>query len=164
MPEKKIESIKIYIVIGLALVLVIVGYFRLVRKKPANDTVESPSVTASVQSVVNSVLRKSPRSDSWRKSPAAEFLRPIVRDIFVPLKSLKKAETGTTVQGPSRPELSLRLRGTIVGGKSPIAIINDRFVRAGDSIGEYTVVRIGKKEVLLDAGNREMALEMGKGD
>jgi hypothetical protein len=162
MPENKIESIKIYIVIGLALVLVIVGYFRLVRKKPANDTVESPYVTASVQSDVNSVLRNSPRSDSWRTSPAAEPLRPIVRDIFAPLKSLKKAETGTTEQQPSRPGRSLKLRGTIVGGESPIAIINDRFVRAGDSIGEYKVVRIGKTEVLLDAGNREMALEMGK--
>jgi hypothetical protein len=164
MPEKKIESIKIYIAIGLALVLVIVGYFRLVRKPPANATVESPSVTVSVQSDVNSVLRKSPRSDSWRKAPAAESLRPIVRDIFIPLKPLKKAETDTTEQKPSRPGQSLKLRGTIVGGESPIAIINDRFVRAGDSIGDYTVVRIGKKEVVLDAGNREMALEMGKDD
>ena len=162
MPEKKIESIKIYIVIGLALVLVIVGYFRLFHKKPANDTVVSPSVTASVQSDVNSVLRKSPRRESWHKSPAAESLRPIVRDIFVPLKSLKKAETGTTEQEPSRPGRSLKLRGTIVGGENPIAIINDRFVRAGDTIGEYKVVRIGKTEVLLDTDNREMALEMGK--
>ena len=164
MPEKKIESIKIYIVIGLALVLVTVGYFQLVRKKPANATVESPPVTASVQSDVNSVLQKSPRSDSWRKAPAADSLRPIVRDIFVPLKSLKKTEIGTTEQEPSRPGRSLKLRGTIVGGDSPIAIINDRFVRAGDSIGEYKVVRIGKTEVVLDAGNREMALEMGKDD
>lgn len=164
MPEKKIESIKIYIVIGLALILVTVGYFQLVRKKPANATVESPSVTAPVQSDVNSVLRKSPRSESWRKSPAAEPLRPIVRDIFVPLRSLKKAETGTAEQEPSKPGLSLKLRATIVGGERPIAIINDRFVRAGDSIGEYTVVRIGKTEVLLDANNRQMALEMGKDD
>jgi len=164
MPEKKIESIKIYIVIGLALVLVIVGYFQLVRKKPANATVESPSVTASVQSDVNNVLRKSPQSANWRKSPAAEPLRPIVRDIFVPLKSLKKAKIGTTEQEPSRPGRSLKLRGTIVGGESPIAIINDRFVRPGDTIGDYTVVRIGKTEVLLDAGNREIALEMGRHD
>ena len=164
MPEKKIEPIKIYIVIGLALVLVIVGYFRFVRKPPAYDTAESPSVTASVQSDVNSVLKKSPRSDSWRKSPAAESLRPIVRDIFVPLKSLKKAEMRPIDQSQQRPRPSLDLRGTIVGSGKPIAIINDRFVRAGDSIGEYKVVRIGKTKVLLDSGKKRIVLEMLKNE
>ena len=47
MPEKKIESIKIYIVIGLALVLVIVGYFRFVHKKSTNDTAERNKLLAS---------------------------------------------------------------------------------------------------------------------
>ena len=164
MPEKKIESIKIYIVIGLALILVIVGYFRLFHKKAAHDETESPSVTASLHSDVNSVLRKSPRRDSWRKSPAAESLRPIVRDIFVPLKPPKKAEIRPIDQPQKTPRSSLDLRGTIVGSGKPIAIINDRFVRAGDSIGGYKVVRIGKTKVLLDSGKKRIALEMLKNE
>ena len=164
MPEKKSESIKIYIVIGLALVLVIVGYFRFIRKPPANATIESPSVATAVQPDVHSILKKSPQSDTWRKSPTAESLRPIVRDIFVPLKSLKKTDIRPVDQSPPIPRPSFDLRGTIVGSGKPIAIINDRLVRAGDSIGEYKVVRIGKTKVLLDSGKERIALEMLKNE
>ena len=59
---------------------------------------------------------------------------------------------------------SLKLRGAIVGGGKPVVIINDRFLHLGDWIGDYQVVRIGKKEVLLEAGNDKIELGMVKNE
>jgi IS30 family transposase len=112
----------------------------------------------------------------WREPPVNESLPVVLRDIFAPLKSPKKVKSRPTAplksrkkarrrpteQKPSRPPPSLKLRGTIVGGQRPIAIINDQFVRIGDWIGEYRVVRIGKTEVLLNSGDRKIELEMVK--
>ncbi len=54
----------------------------------------------------------------------------------------------------------MTLKGTIVGGKRPIAIINDRFVRMGDRIGDYQVVEIDKDRVTLRSGIYEIVLEV----
>ncbi len=60
------------------------------------------------------------------------------------------------------PPPPMTLKGTIVGGKRPIAIINDRFVRMGDRIGDYQVVEIDKDIVKLSSGNNEIVLEVLK--
>ena len=46
---------------------------------------------------------------------------------------------------------SPKLKGTIVGGKRPIAIIDDQLYRMGDQIGEYKIILIGKNKVLLES-------------
>jgi hypothetical protein len=50
--------------------------------------------------------------------------------------------------------------GVIVGGGDPIAIINGQFVRTGERIGKYKVVRIGEKEVFLRSGNKMAELKL----
>ena len=59
---------------------------------------------------------------------------------------------------------TFRLRGTIVGGERPLAIIDDRFVRVGDRIGDYNVIRIRKKDVLLMSDRTKLHLEIQKRD
>lgn len=162
MQGKKGEQIKVYIVIGLALVAAIVGYFSFIHKKPTRDADRTPSTAPIARFDVPQVEMKNTRNARWREPPVNESLPVVLRDIFAPLKSPKKVQRRRTAQKPSKPLPSLKLRATIVGGKRPIAIINDQFVRIGDWIGEYKVVRIGKKEVLLDSGNRKIELEMVK--
>ena len=176
MQGKKGEQIKVYIIIGLALVAAIVGYFRFIHKKPIRDADRTPSTVPIALSDAPQVEIKDTRNARWREPPVNESLPVVLRDIFVPLKSPKKArkrptaplkspeeaQSQPTEQKPSKPPPSLKLSGTIVGGDWPIAIINDQFVRIGDWIGEYKVVRIGKTEVVLDSGDRKIELEMVK--
>jgi hypothetical protein len=58
----------------------------------------------------------------------------------------------------------LKLRGVIVGGNNSIAIINDKFVRIGEQIDGYKVVRIAAKEVLLKSGNKTIRLRLASND
>jgi hypothetical protein len=48
----------------------------------------------------------------------------------------------------------------IVGGNNSIAIINDKFVRVGERIDGYKVVRIEEKQVFLRSGNKTLKLEL----
>jgi type II secretory pathway component PulC len=59
---------------------------------------------------------------------------------------------------------SLKLKGVIVGDKHSIAIINDKFVRTGERINGYRVVRIAEKEVLLKSGNKTVKLRLANND
>jgi hypothetical protein len=52
----------------------------------------------------------------------------------------------------------------VAGGENPLALINDTFVRTGDSIDGYRVVRIDKKEVFLDSGIETFRLEIRRDD
>ena len=76
------------------------------------------------------------------------------------MKPLLKKARQPTEQKSLKPALSLKLRGTIVGGGEPIAIINDQFMRKGDRIDGFNVVKIGKKEVLLRSANDELKLKL----
>jgi hypothetical protein len=93
-------------------------------------------------------------------------LGAIVPDIFEPMVLSKQREKEQGVQDSGKEKTlrpaSLQLKGTIVGGGDPIAIINGEFVRTGDTVGGCKVVRIGKKSVILDMGHEKMQLEIMK--
>ena len=71
---------------------------------------------------------------------------------------------GGRSQPAQREVKSLKLKGVIVGDKHSIAIINDKFVRTGERINGYRVVRIGEKEVLLRSGNKTVKLRLASND
>lgn len=160
MAEKKGEQIKIYIVIGLALVMVILGYFRLIHKKvtPAGDHTPVAPPDAGLDIPVRET--KNMQNDYWHKQPEVNPLGTLKRDIFINVNSLNETEKGFVGNRASNPASTLKLRGTIVGGKNSIAIINDKFVRIGDWIDEYKLITIGKKEVLLALGNKKIKVEL----
>ena len=56
--------------------------------------------------------------------------------------------------------VTLELKGTILGGKNPMAIINDKFVRTGEKIGGYKVVRITPNTVYLRAGSHQKVIKV----
>lgn len=162
MSEKKSDQIKIYIVLGLALVMVILGYFRFIHKKAdPNETEGHPPVASSDAGLnITERIAKNLQNNYWYKKTTDKPLGILKRDIFVNLNSLNEAENRSGGNSTSNPASTLKLRGTIVGGKNPIAIINDQFVRIGDWIDEYKLVMIGKREVLLASGNKKIKVEM----
>jgi type II secretory pathway component PulC len=105
------------------------------------------------------------RKTEVERASIRELRRLFVRDIFAPVKSLPKAKRPTKRGQPAQRQVkSLKLKGVIVGGKHSIAIINDKFVRTGDRINGYRVVRIAEKEVLLKSGNKTVRLRLASND
>jgi hypothetical protein len=175
MPENKNERAKVYVVIGLALLLVIVGYFRFIHKKKVTPAVPRiPSPAASLRFDIPQIKIPDRQNARSRESLSKESMRAPIRNIFTPLKLQAKVKSQPASQKPSKALPSkvrsqptgqkLKLKGTIVGGGKAIAIINDQFVRKGDWIGKYKVVRIGKKRVLLESANAKIELEIVKSE
>ncbi len=161
MPEKKSERIKIYVLILGAVVFVIVGYFQFIHKKPSTVRARTSSNKPLSQLQVPEVDVKI-RQTIRRAEPADEVSPPAsIRDIFSPVKS-SLAEKSPAKQQSAIPLSAMELKGTIVGGGKPLAIINDQFVGTGDWIGGYQVIRIGNKAVLLNSGHHQIELEMIK--
>jgi len=169
MAGKKNEQIKLYITLGLVVVLLISAYFRIIRPKTkgtANATASSPKISAPASTPVQipKVQLDVPKKKNKAKKSRNQFrvMSSMVRDIFAEPKapvSDKEAEKKAEKKPPPPPT---SLKGTIVGGKKPIAIINGRFVHVGDLVGEYRVVRIDKDEVLLSSGEHSIVLEVLK--
>lgn len=161
MPEKKNKPIQIYIVIGLSLVLVIMGYFRFIHNNSIYEDDHTLPAAGPANFDIALIAIDKPKKNSMNALPANKPLSIDIRDIFVPLKSQADAEIQSTRQTPSTiPVLSLKLKGTIVGGGIPIAIINNQFVRVDDVIANYKVVKIVKNRVFLTSGNHQKVLEV----
>lgn len=165
MAEKKSDRVKIYITVMLAVVLVISGYFRLIHakikkngsapaSKPSLASIDIPKIQTKLQQVI-----KQPDQDRFGA------LQSVVKDIFAepvrPAPPPPAPEENQAEEIP-KPPPPMTLKGTIIGGKRPIAMINDRFVRMGDRIGDYEVVEIEKDRVTLRSGIYEIVLEVLK--
>jgi hypothetical protein len=161
-----VDQIKKYIVIGLSLVLAIVGYFRLIHGRSQPEEIINPSLSDSTASEFETqiVAPVTWQQEDWHARLAAEPMRPMKRDIFLPAKPLKSLKVKPVAKIPQKPAPKLKLRGTVVGGDEPIAIIDDQFIRTHESIAGYKVAWIGPKMVVLDNGEQKMVLEMLQND
>ncbi len=56
----------------------------------------------------------------------------------------------------------LVIKGIICSEESPIAIINDKVVGKGENIGDYLVLEIEEKRVILKNGDQEFILKLGE--
>ena len=166
MPSDKSEKIKFWIVIVLALIMVTVAYFRFWHQKggPAPDRLAAPPAQTEQVATQNTVDRQ-PDERAVDRSPYV-VLPTVKRDIFRPL-NISSADAGRAkknkpVKSKPTPVPKLKLGGTIVSGGESIAIINDRFLRTGDTIAAYKVVRIEKNKVKLVSGIKHIELKMIK--
>ncbi len=166
MAGKKSEKIKLYITLGLALVLIISGYFRVIRPriKTVAKAVASRPAAPVVQIPKAPVEAPRKKEKTKKKFNPAYVMSSMVRDIFAePEMTAPVVKEEIPEKEEKKPALPpVTLKGTIVGGEHPIAIINGRFFRTGDWIGDYQVARIDKDEVLLSAGNHAVVLEVLK--
>ncbi len=60
----------------------------------------------------------------------------------------------------SQPPSPFRLKAVSIGKGGAIALINDRFVREGETLHGFRVVSIAPGRVILNRGNRYVTLEM----
>jgi len=165
MARKNTERIKIYVVIGLSLAFGMVGYFRFFYKKAEADVKSSEPVEVPSKIDLSSVHPIIQGRKQLNKEVSTESFQPIARNIFAPLTNPKRAnaykmQSMNTEKQQRIP--ALRLKGTVVGGEGPIAIVNDMFLRTGDEIAGFKVVWIGTKTIMMEAGEQKLALEMLK--
>jgi hypothetical protein len=162
------DRIRIYLVVGLALLLAALVYRHLKAKPSGNAALSLPSVTEGVAEVADLPPLNTGSLQRTRQASAKEreLRRDSLRDIFAPMRPLTKVEHRTTRKGQPRARKapSLKLKGVIVGGGNSVAIINGKLLRLGESIDGYQVVRIEEKEVFLRSGNRTFRLKMAKND
>ena len=166
MPSDKSEKIKFWIVIVLALIMVTVAYFRFWHQKgsPAPDRLAAPPAPTEQVAAQNTVDRQPDERAADR--PPEVVLPTVKRDIFRPL-NIPSAAAGRTrknkpVKSKPTPVPKFKLGGTIVSGGESVAIINDRFLRTGDTIAAYKVVRIEENMVKLVSGIKHIELKMIK--
>jgi len=163
MSEKKPERVKIYLIVVLSMVLIVVVYFRFFHKKTTHAAVPARYKARVARLVVPQVRLPNVQTAKQPEMSAPESKPAIARDIFKPLNTPPpKKDIQQPKQRPSKPTVALNLKGTIVGGEQPIAVINDQFVHTGDWIAEYQVVRIAKNEVVLIADTHQMVLKVLK--
>lgn len=162
MAGTKADKIKIYLVIVLAMVFVINGYFRFFHGKGSGSKDGMPSGPAPVQFEVPKIASENPPRPPTLGAVDLEPVQALVRDIFSPLNATPAEERTTRKKKGPAPPPAMRLKGIVVGGENPVALIDNRFLRKGDWIGEYRVLRIEKKAVLLDSGERKILLELLK--
>ena len=155
------DQFKVYLVYGLALILCISVYVRFVHsrlwRQEAKEALPAPMVAVSIPS--------SQPNQAEEPQTAVHFENPppfVTRDVFAPLR-VRTAEKSRS-EKPQKEPPTFRLKGTIVGGERALAIIDDQFVRVGDRIGDYRVVRIRKKDVLLTSESSKLHLEIQKRD
>jgi len=164
MPGKTGQQIQIYVVIVLAVVFVILGYFQLFHEKADVEAKTITPVESDPEPDLNSIQTTIKSRSHADAAPSFEPFQPIARDVFTSLKSLKKEKVPKRQTEKPEPLPPLRLKGTIVEGDRAIAIVNDQYLRIGDLIHGFKVVRIGKNVVLLDSDRRQLALEMLKNE
>ena len=165
--RKPTDRIKIYLVVGLGLVLAALAYRYVKTKAASTGNLAPTSATATFADIPDlSLLNKeSLQTSRLAKANVREPRRDSVRDVFAPLRSLPRGKSGPIKgRGTAQRTTSLKLRGVIVGGNNSIAIINDKFVRIGERIDGYKVVRIEEKEVFLRSGNKTLKLELASNE
>jgi len=178
MPQSKAEQIKLYIIIGLMVLAAATAYFRFFHKKKptaATTAAGAPAAGLTVPEIKTALLK----STTSAKSPAPEPGDIDLRNIFSPVRWPKEAEAqpddtdvddmelemaearaDEELQLQPKPFPQVKLLGTLIGGKKPIAIIDGQFMRTGDAINEYKIVEITQNEVLLKYGDKEVILKI----
>lgn len=161
MPKKTADQIKMYIVIGLSLALALVGYLRLIHGKTEPEATNSSATDSTTPEFETQIVEPVAwQQVDWHARLAAEPERPLKRDIFLPAIDLKSRKSKPLKAKSPVLIPKLKLRGTVVGGEKPIAIINDKFIRKGEWIAGYKVIWIGEKRVVLNSGENKLILEL----
>jgi hypothetical protein len=164
MPPDKSEKIKFLIVIGLALIMVIVAYFRFWHKQGIAASDRLTATPSQTEQVATEITIDRQSDERVYDRPPAVALPSVKRDIFRPLRIPSAVASRSRKNKPAKskpaPVPSFKLGGTVVSEGESIAIINDRFLRTGDSIAAFKVVRIEEDKVQLVSGEKKIELKM----
>lgn len=164
MPPDKSEKIKLFVVIGLSIILVTMAYFRFWHKKSGTAPDRLAAAASQPAPVVTDTTSNRQSDEGKDDRPTAVSWPSVERDIFRPVTIPSAVVSRTSNNKPEKlkptPVPNFKLGGTIVGGGESMAIINGRFLRTGDSIAAFKVVRIEKNKVQLASGKKKIELKM----
>ena len=140
------------------------------KSQPAVQPVrvaKRPTQEKAVRYLINQ-NQKAGRQDQTASEPEGRYMSTSpIRDIFerpyIHIKPEPPAPAGgTAAKGAALREIPLELKGTIISGDRPIAIINNQFLQLGDKIDVYRVSSITSNEVLLKAGSHKKTIQVMK--
>jgi len=173
MTAKPTSPMKVYALVGLALVAAALAYLRLGRR-PAEALPEVvPGEAAASPVELQPVDDLVAQFRGSLATPTAAFV-PLSRDVFAPapaaLESLMPKPPApspitagpVTTNAPPAPGTGWRLKGILVQRGVSMAILNDSLVRAGDRVGTCTVMRVGRDSVVLRCGTEERVLKLAE--
>lgn len=158
--EKK-ERTKLLIVIGLAAVFVVMGYFRFFYGKGASPMQSNGGAVTVGPIAIPPVDLKGVRPTTGLPERVSLPRAPL-RNIFAPvgITSVPGSAPGQSAGAPQKQLPKLQLTGTIIGGKRPLAIINGRFLRQGESIEGLQVLSIARNQVIIASEGRKVVLNV----
>jgi len=156
MPTASGKRVKLYIVIGLSVLFVVVGYFRFFHGKAAFPFGSQSGAGAPVQDPAPAIAVKALHPAVKAVEAVPGLPRTALRDIFEPGK-----QTAAEAQLPAVQ--SLKLTGTIIGGKKPLAFINGRTLQLGEKIEGFQVISITREQVTLAGEGRKILLNVLEG-
>ena len=147
---------KIIFIIILAVVFVLVAYFRFFHNKSIRATnlpvAAPPAAAAPAQpaGLVADKIKEAPGGAPVSGMPA--------RNIFAPTGGASTALAGEKAERKALPVF--RLSGVITDQGAAIAVINGKFLKAGEAIEGYQVVSIGAKTVTLSGNGDKIVLNV----
>lgn len=155
------ERTKLIIVIGLAVLFVLTGYFRFFHGKGASPVQPNIAAETAVPFAVPPVDLKGLRPAAGLPESVSPPRVPL-RNIFAPAgKTFAPGSVPGEFGGASQKSLTtLQLTGTIIGGKRPLAIINGRFLRQGESIEGFQILSIARNQVIVAREGQKIVLNV----
>jgi hypothetical protein len=153
------EKHKFYFLIVMVMIAALIGYLRFLRPAERTEKQNTVSQTQSGQARSESTPLEVKPVKSHRPVKQNMARRHILRNIFEPAAPLEAIAATTPAAAQAAP-LNMTLSGTVIGGEHAMAIINNRFMRPGQTIGKYRVMRITPDKVYLAAGEDRRCLSV----
>lgn len=154
------EKHKLYVLIIMVLIAGVIGYFRFLQP-PAAAGKQTP-VSESTGSQVNDLAVVPGPTQVQNRVPAKQNVQQlqISRNIFEPAGPLPVSSLPQPAVSVHTAEVDIILSGTITGDQSSIAIINNQFMRRGQKLGKYQIMRITPDRVYLSCGDEQRVLDV----
>lgn len=159
MQKKEKIQLGVIAVAGVALLLMLPPFFQKQEARSKKGKTPQPSASAAAPAKTagpvsgEQVIKLKPIKDDKfyeRLSRVAEAM-PLERDPFF-----------FAYTGPRSPRDGLDLSGILWEGDKPTAIINQSFLKVGDTTEQFSVVAIQQDKVILKDANGEFELRLKK--
>ncbi|MBI5183285.1 MAG: hypothetical protein HY999_02855 [Nitrospinae bacterium] len=172
--KSKIKKIELFIMLGLAVVLVIILTYRSFGERKTNIPLPPPSRSGSIPEDHPDLILKDIKGlltegnhDGEDKGVQKPIESSLKRDIFSPTISLHTNDLSPSEKREEDEEdkiedtiNQLKLKATIINNQRPISIINDKILGIGEDIMGFKVVEIKDGVVFLSNGRKEISLDM----
>lgn len=168
------SKIKIFIMLGLAVVLIIILTYKFLQENKTGITPLPQAVSKRVpehhpDTILKDIdtLLTQDKDEIKNKDVLKPTKSSLKRDLFSPTISLHKKGNPLPKEEKKKETdkiedmiKELKLKATLINNQRPVSIINNRIVGIGDYIMGFKVVEIKDGLVLLSNGEKKVSLNM----